>query len=69
MAKAVKCDRCGNFYEYKHDNYSDSVYVNGIILADFDINGKYYSRKSKELCPPCVTSLVDWLGDWKPEDA
>lgn len=52
MAKALKCDRCGQFYdlfkeirEYRIMNFSES-----------HMNEKYV-----DLCPDCYETFVKWL--------
>ena len=57
MSKALKCDRCGQFYdlfkeirEYRIMNFSES-----------HMNEKYV-----DLCPDCYEKLCDFLdGAWK----
>lgn len=59
MANALKCDRCGKLYE----NYK------GIRIGD---RGAYYCcmsiitsdgwvRRGYDLCPECMTKLVEFL--------
>lgn len=58
MAIAMKCDRCGRFYDYIEGNLNAFGYVNHNIERDT------YSVEETErydLCPKCVVSLDKWL--------
>lgn len=57
MAKALKCDRCGQFYDLltASRNYR-------IILS----TEEYKHEKYVDLCPDCYEKLCDFLdGAWK----
>lgn len=61
MANAVKCDRCGRFYDnYNMRNNEDNI--NGIMTLNIDMNRKYFSHRAIDLCPECMKSFKQWLG-------
>lgn len=54
MARAYKCDRCGEFYEPQKQ-----------VIGDFDISeiiaeGGYYEHDKKDLCPVCQKEFAEW---------
>lgn len=61
MAKAIKCDRCGAYYD-KNERFvvlrNGSTRVDGI--ATTTLNGFYH--KSYELCDDCLEKLREFLG-------
>ena len=61
--RAMKCDRCGKLYEhYKGQTvFKETEQSNGIILIDSDLDKKYWSRTSYDLCPDCMRKLNDFL--------
>ena len=61
--RAMKCDRCGKFYNYYTGSktFYETTKANGIILADIDMERKHYSRKSYDLCPDCMKELEKFL--------
>lgn len=63
MALAKKCDRCGKFHEYYDGckEFKNSEEANGVILIDRDLNNKYYTRKSYDLCPDCMRKLERFI--------
>lgn len=48
MSNAKKCDRCGAFYEEKHQMFF-VIENNGITI------------KMKDLCDKCEKELIDWV--------
>ena len=55
MANALKCDRCGKLYEiYRGVTFDGHDYrcieIHGMLMA-----------KSFDLCPDCMTKLIDFL--------
>ena len=64
MAKAKKCDRCGNLYENyngiqmgKGGYHYNTIYVaNDFITRGFD------------MCPECMTKLKKFLTEMKGEE-
>lgn len=65
MARACKCDRCGDYYDYKHLDTSSSRHYNGIAKLDIDYDDKYYVREAIALCPQCREQFEDWLGAFR----
>ena len=51
--RAMKCDRCGKFYE-EHEG----------MLVDTVLKRKYWrDRKTYDLCPECMKELEDFLNN------
>lgn len=67
MAKAMKCDRCGNFYENHHMRYRDD-HINGIHVTNTDKGGRYSLIRIVDLCPKCCRELIDWIGVEEEEE-
>ena len=63
MSFAKKCDRCGLLYEpYEPNRYlKDEKNFNGILTANIDECGKYYSLEVLDLCDSCSDQLYNWL--------
>lgn len=57
----VKCERCGEAYDFKYD----FIYGNGIQKVSANDEGKIirvpYVEESITLCPSCMAKLDDWL--------
>lgn len=49
--RAMKCDRCGKFYE-EHEGMLVDTELNRIYLRD---------RKTYDLCPECMKELENFL--------
>ena len=64
MARALKCDRCGKLYEhYDGIKLNDKgMHYQGVSL---DSNGCW--SKSFDLCPECMTKLVEFIKAEKEE--
>lgn len=60
MANALKCDRCGKYYDYVdgHDNYI--IFGNKYII----VNQK--KATTNDICPKCMEEFKQWYA--KPED-
>lgn len=56
MAFAMKCDRCGKYYEYR------PMAISCVALIPYRI-GKRECRSKEEfdLCPDCVESFNEWF--------
>lgn len=61
--KAMKCDRCGAFFELYNGNevFARSKKANGLLLIDMDCDRKYWKRESMDLCPDCMCALERFL--------
>lgn len=60
MARAMRCDRCGKYYELTiqgGDLYGDFVRVG--LMADK--TNSMYKDKTYDLCPRCRKSLNEWI--------
>ena len=56
MAKAGRCDRCGEFFDWSSDRTHGFAY----LLLGFD--GQYHIDGGEyDLCPDCVESLEEWM--------
>ena len=56
MALAMKCDRCGKYYEYC---YKD---INAIALLTYDAGKDKYCDKIRfDICPDCAESFDEWI--------
>lgn len=57
--RAKKCDRCGKFYEFYDGarEFKNTERANAVILIDRDLDNKYWSRESFDLCPDCMRKL------------
>lgn len=60
MAFAKKCDRCGRLYE-GYNIKPSATNINGVITANIDYFGKYYTQNILDLCPECSDSFMRWL--------
>lgn len=67
MARALKCDRCGDLYEYHRMEYMGS-YINSIQIINTNIDCcNSWIARTLDLCPKCCGELIKWLGDEKEE--
>lgn len=67
MARAMKCDRCGELYEYHRMRYMGD-HINGIELVNANVELSYmWNVRTLDLCPKCCEELIKWLGDYKEE--
>lgn len=59
----MKCDRCGKLYEHYDGSkqFKNTKKANGLQLIDKDLDMKYWSRKSYDLCPDCMKGLEKFL--------
>lgn len=57
MATAMKCDRCGRFY----DKYGDGETANSLYFQNSDINGFCACDKKYDLCPNCMETVKNWV--------
>ena len=57
--RAKKCDRCGKYYEHYEGQtqFRASERANALLLIDRDLDEKYLSRKTYDLCPECMKML------------
>lgn len=61
--RAKKCDRCGKLFEHYDGikEFKNTEKANALLLIDRDLDNKYWSRKSYDLCPECMKKLEDFL--------
>lgn len=62
--RALKCDRCGKFYEI-YNIKRDEHKVNGLIPINIDVDRKFYSHNTIDLCPSCMKEFQDWMKEVK----
>lgn len=60
MARVMRCDRCGKIYE-GIEEFKNWEKANGVIFVDNDWNGKYWTRKSYDLCVDCMRKLEAFI--------
>ncbi|MDY2957069.1 MAG: hypothetical protein SOR59_05635 [Lachnospiraceae bacterium] len=60
---AIKCDRCGQLYEYYDGGktFKDTEKANAIKLIDKDWDNDCWYRKTYDLCPDCMREFEDFL--------
>jgi len=69
MAKAIKCDRCGKYFDTNSailniiDDYDDdddlSLTLTGVSLTTS--SRQYSTVNHLDLCDACITDLIDFL--------
>lgn len=55
MARAYKCDRCGEYFETQRQiegNFDISEIISG--------EGGHYQHDKKDLCPVCQKEFAEW---------
>lgn len=66
MADAMKCDRCGKYYEI--DDKNNSFKHHSRIYNVFDFNLLTTDRANRiDLCPDCQDAFEEWMKnktDW-----
>lgn len=71
---AMKCDRCGKYYDYyfkREVNGKNVRSQNSISLYLKDDYGNWADKKCYDLCPECMDKMVDFLegrNDDKPKN-
>ena len=63
--RAKKCDRCGKLFEHYDGakEFKHTERANAILLIDRDLDNKYWSRKSYDLCPECMKIIEELLNE------
>lgn len=56
MARAYKCDRCGEFYEPKKKEKGDFGIYEIISTGEWGLS----SPNEKDICPACRKKLAEW---------
>ena len=69
MARVKKCDRCGKFYEQYagYKEFKNSEKANGVLFIDRDLDNKYWSRMSYDLCVDCMRKLEAFIKNEEDE--
>lgn len=58
--KALKCDRCGGFYDL-YGMKNDAKNANGLRLLNVDANRVAYVHDFIDMCPECMKKLYEFL--------
>lgn len=58
MAKAFKCDICGNYYD-AYNTRQSAMHFSGFIPINVDSEGKYFTNNAKHVCPKCMNAMLD----------
>lgn len=64
MSNALKCDRCGKYYDYYFKREVNGVDVrtpNIICLYVADTHGNLGEKEYYDLCPECMAKLKEFL--------
>lgn len=63
--RAQKCDRCGKFHEHYYGikEFKKTEKANAVLLIDKDLDNKYWSRKTFDLCPDCTRNLEQFVNN------
>lgn len=65
MAKAAKCDRCGQFFDLYEVNREDSITkaegFNTLTQGSWNPYDGYFGKKTYELCSDCCREFNEWL--------
>lgn len=62
--QAMKCDRCGKYYEaYGLSDLIDKKEANRITLVSYDYETKYknVAKERYDLCPECMNTIKQFL--------
>ena len=65
MASALKCDRCGKYFDYcsANKNFISFGHKNIIVAEKYPV---------KDICPECMEEFMDWFEapkeEWTDED-
>lgn len=61
--RSKKCDRCGKFYESYDGSreFKNTKKANAVILIDRDLDNRYWSRESFDLCQNCMRKLEKFI--------
>lgn len=61
--RAKKCDRCYKLYEHYDGSkeFENTEEANAVILIDRDLDNKYWTRKSFDLCLNCMEKLETFI--------
>lgn len=65
MARAAKCDRCGQLFDLYEVTRQDSVTnvegLNTLVLGSWNKIDGYFGKKTYELCVDCCREFNEWL--------
>lgn len=61
--RAKRCDRCGKFYDHYVglSRFRGGCKANALVLIDRDLDEKYWSRKTYDLCPACMGEFEEFI--------
>lgn len=60
---AKRCDRCGQYYEHYEGQaqFKGGERANAVCLIDRDLEEKYWSRRTCDLCPACMVEFERFI--------
>ena len=61
MAKAMICDRCGNFFKIEDVRHGENVNYFMMVGVASTMNGRIFDKEKFDLCPKCKESLNQWI--------
>lgn len=61
--RAKKCDRCGKLYEHYDGKmaFGKGEKANALSLIDRDLDERYWSRRTLDLCPECMVEFERFI--------
>ena len=57
--QAMKCDRCGSYYEMQSDSKSGSA--SGMMALYTYVSGAKFNKQTCDLCPKCLKEIKDFV--------
>lgn len=69
MATAMKCDRCGEFFDpYVCNDFEVSIH--GRFPRNVALYDCHYNRvENWDICPACANEFVKWINAFKEDKA
>lgn len=63
MAEAIKCDRCGKYYEENIEHRTNGSIIGGTISGIATVSSVRNIDKWYDLCDSCLSDLKKFMGD------
>jgi len=61
MARAMICDRCGNFFKIEDVRHGEKVNHFMMVGVASIMSGKIFDKERFDLCPECKEALNQWI--------
>lgn len=61
MARAMICDRCGDFFKIEDVRHGENVNHFMMVGVASIMSGQIFDKKKYDLCPKCMESLIQWI--------